>query len=247
MKVGIAGISGRVGRLLAGFVVSEGHELAGGTRRDGPGIADIAARSDVVIDFSHAAAVARHAASLAASGTPWVLGTTGLDEAAQRAVDAAAARIAIVQAANFSPGVVIATDLARRLAALLPAARYDAEILERHHRGKRDAPSGTALALGRAVAAGRGQTLDPLAIRARDGETGPRPPGAIGFAVQRGGAVVGEHQVSFTSDGERITLTHEAFDRSAFAEGALRAAVWLQGRPPGAYAFADVLGLSSDP
>ena len=233
--------------LLPELIAASGHNLAGGIGRPAPGtpgIAELAAKSDVVIDFSHAAATQTNAGALAASGTAWVLGTTGFDAAAGAAIDAAATTIPVIQAANFSLGANLLIELARTLAARLPQADYDAEVLEMHHRNKRDAPSGTALAIGRAVAAGRGSTLDALAVQARAGETGPRPLGAIGFAVQRGGLLVGEHALSFTGASERLTLTHEAFDRRVFAEGALHAAIWLHGRSPGHHTMADILGLS---
>ena len=246
MKIGIAGVSGRVGKLLCHIVSESGHTLSGGIGRTGD-IAKLASASDIIIDFTHPAVAEVHALALAKAGIPWVLGTTGLDQSAQAAVAVAAERIGIVQAANFSTGIALVSILVRQLAQALPAAEYDVEILEMHHRGKRDAPSGTALALGRTVAAGRSQALADHAVRTRDGETAPRRPGDIGFAVLRGGAIVGEHAVSFTADSERITVTHEAFDRRVFAEGALRAALWLHGRPAGLYNMNDVLSSVAEP
>ncbi len=245
MRIGIAGITGRVGRLLAEEILAAGDELIGGTSRQqpNPDIVALAARCDAVIDFTHADAVRRHADALAGGAAVWILGTTGLDRAAQGAVAAAAARLPVVQAANFSPGVALLLGLARRMAAALPAADYDAEILEMHHRQKRDAPSGTALALGEAVAEARGVALRDVRESGRDRETSPRPPGAIGFAALRGGQIVGEHTLSFTAGNEQISLGHRAFDRRVFAAGALRAARWAQGRPPGLYGMEDVLGL----
>jgi 4-hydroxy-tetrahydrodipicolinate reductase len=181
---------------------------------------------------------------LAEAGCAWVLGTTGLSEADQEAVREAARRIPVVQAANFSPGVTLLLALAERLGAALPADTYDAEILEMHHRQKTDAPSGTALALGEAVARGRDVSLEAFAVRARDGDTGPRPPGAIGFASLRGGQVVGEHTLLFAAGDEQIALTHRAFDRGVFARGAVRAAMWVHGRQPGLYGMQDVLGMA---
>jgi 4-hydroxy-tetrahydrodipicolinate reductase len=198
----------------------------------------------VVVDFTRASAVQGHAAALAAAGTAWVLGTSGLSAADEAAVDAAATRIPIVYAANFSAGVTLVLALAERMAATLPAAQYDAEILEMHHRQKVDAPSGTALALGRAVAAGRGVDLAAVMQSGRDGHTGPRETGAIGFAALRGGQVVGEHSLLFAGADEQIILTHKAFDRRTFASGAVRAALWVAGRPPGLYGMKDVLGLA---
>jgi len=184
------------------------------------------------------------AAALAAAKTPWVLGTTGLFAADEAAIAAAARDIAICAAPNFSPGVTLLLALAERMAAALPAESYDAEIVEMHHRQKVDAPSGTALGLGRAVAAGRGVELAEVMESGRHGQTGARKPGAIGFAALRGGQVVGEHSLIFAGAHEHIALTHRAFDRRIFAQGALRAALWLAGKPPGLYSMRDVLGLA---
>jgi len=257
MRIGVAGIAGRMGRLVAREATAAGAVLVGGTWRAGevpPGgtphftdVAALARHSDAVVDFTHASAVAAHAAALAGAGCAWVLGTTGLSEADQEAVRKAAQHIPLVQAANFSPGVALVLGLAARLAAALPAEAYDAEIAEMHHRQKADAPSGTALALGAAVARGRGVTLESVAVRGREGETGPRPPGAIGFASLRGGQVVGEHTLLFAADDEQIALTHRAFDRAVFARGAVRAALWLEGRQPGLYGMEDVLGMGATP
>ena len=252
MRIGVAGINGRMGRLvpqavpLAGAVLSAG--LAHGSRPDQPGIwvasmTELAQASDVVIDFTHADAALGHACVLREHAAAWVLGTTGLGAQAEAAVRAAARNIPVVWAANFSPGVTLVLAAAAMLARALPGAEYDAEILEMHHRGKRDAPSGTALALAQAVAAGRGTALQ--AIHARHGQTGVRPPGGVGFAALRGGQVVGEHTLLFAGDAEHISLTHKALDRRVFANGAVRAALWVWGRPPGLYGMADVLGLPS--
>ena len=253
MRIGIAGLAGRMGRLLAEEVVAAGHALVGGTVQHAaapPGIPvmsldRLAGRCDAVIDFTHASAVQATATTLAEAGTAWVLGTSGLSAADEASVDAAARRIGIVYAANFGPGVNVLLALARQLGAALPAAEYDAEIIEMHHRQKVDAPSGTAIALGRAVAAGRGVPLESVMQSGRDGHTGPRPPGAIGFAALRGGQVVGEHTLLFAAAGEHIALTHRALDRRVFASGAVRAAAWLQGRGPGRYDMADVMGLTT--
>ncbi len=254
-RIGIAGITGRMGRLLVEEVASAGSQLTGGTRnrqaseesgavRIFPSVAALAAESDVVIDFTRASAVEAHAEALVARGTAWVLGTSGLSATDEAAVAAAAARIPVVYAANFSAGVTLLLAFAERMAAALPAAQYDAEILEMHHRQKVDAPSGTALALGRAVAAGRGVDLAGVMQSGRDGHTGPRATGAIGFATLRGGQVVGEHSLLFAAADEQIILTHRAFDRRTFASGAVRAALWAEGQPPGLYSMNDVLGLS---
>jgi 4-hydroxy-tetrahydrodipicolinate reductase len=253
MRIGIAGMSGRMGRLLIEESRAAGHEVVGGTVRKGPApdgipalsLPDLAASADVVIDFTHAATAAIHAEAMARVGTPWVLGTSGLSAQDESAVDQAAETIPVVYAANFGPGVNLLLAIARQLGAALPADQYDAEIVEMHHRQKVDAPSGTAVALGRAVAAGRGVGLESVMQSGRDGHTGPRPSGAIGFAALRGGQVVGEHTLLFAAAGEHIALTHRALDRRAFASGAVRAAGWVVGQPPGRYGMAEVMGLSS--
>jgi 4-hydroxy-tetrahydrodipicolinate reductase len=242
-RIGIAGISGRMGRLLVEEVAAAGADLSGGTR-SGETLGALAAGSDVVIDFTRASAVQTHAAALAAAGTAWVLGTSGLSAADEAAVAAVAQTIPVVYAANFSAGVTLVLAVAERMAAALPAVHYDAEILEMHHRQKVDAPSGTAIALGRAVAAGRGVDLATVMQSGRDGHTGPRETGAIGFATLRGGQIVGEHSLLFAGADEQIVLTHKAFDRRTFASGAVRAALWVAGRAPGLYGMRDVLGLS---
>jgi 4-hydroxy-tetrahydrodipicolinate reductase len=252
-RIGVAGIAGRMGRLLAEEAVAAGATLAGGIDRPGASapagvtlssdIAALAAVSDVVVDFTHASTVARHAAALAAAGTAWVLGTTGLSPADEAAVAAAARRIAVVQSPNYSPGVNLVLALAERMAAALPGDSYDAEIVEMHHRQKVDAPSGTAIGLGRAVARGRGVDLEAVKESGRDGHTGARGPGAIGFSALRGGQVVGEHRLLFAAATEHIEITHRAFDRRAFATGAIRAALWVVGRPAGLYSMMDVLGM----
>jgi 4-hydroxy-tetrahydrodipicolinate reductase len=242
MRIGIAGIGGRMGRLLAEEIPAAGAVLAGGTKR-GEDLAALAAQCDVVIDFTHAATARHHAAALAGAGVGWVLGTSGLTAEDETAVSRAAGRIGVVYAPNFAPGVNLVLALAERMAAALPADSYDAEIVEMHHRQKVDAPSGTAIGLGRAVAKARGVLLDEVKESGRDGHTGPRKPGAIGFAALRGGQVVGEHTLLFASGSEHIALTHRAFDRRVFASGAVRAALWLAGKPPGLYSMADVLGI----
>jgi 4-hydroxy-tetrahydrodipicolinate reductase len=257
MQIGVAGIAGRMGRVVAEEIVAAGAMLTGGTCPLGetppPGVIgfaslrDLAAGSRAIIDFTHASTVPSHAEACMDAHTAWILGTTGLSPEDQAAVCAAARRIAVVQAANFSPGVNLVLALARTLGAALPGDAYDAEIVEMHHRQKVDAPSGTALALGRAVAAGRGARFEDVVIPARDGHTGPRPAGGIGFAALRGGQVVGEHTLIFAAGDEQIALTHRAFDRRAFARGAVRAALWAAGRPPGLYGMMDVLGMQAAP
>jgi 4-hydroxy-tetrahydrodipicolinate reductase len=258
-RIGIAGATGRMGRLLLEEVPASGAALSGGIGRAGggalpdgalpkgvpnlPDIAALAQASDVVVDFTHAAAAQPHAAALAAAGTAWVLGSSGLSAADEAAVRAAAERIPVVYAANFSAGVNLVLALAERMAAALPADQYDAEIVEMHHRQKVDAPSGTAVGIGRAVAQGRGVRLEDVMESGRDGHTGPRKTGGIGFAALRGGQVVGEHTLIFAAGTEHIALTHRAFDRRTFATGAVRAALWVANRPPGLYSMMDVLGM----
>jgi 4-hydroxy-tetrahydrodipicolinate reductase len=251
-RIGVAGITGRMGQLLAEEVPAAGAVLTGGTGRSksapagvtlAPDLAALAAASDVVIDFTHAATAQATAVTMAASGKAWVLGTSGLSLADEAAVETAARSIPIVYASNFSAGVNLVLALCERMGAALPADVYDAEIMEMHHRQKVDAPSGTAVGMGRAVAKGRGRKLEDVMISGRHGHTGARQTGAIGFAALRGGQVVGEHTLIFASATEHIALTHHAFDRRAFATGAVRAALWVVGQPPGLYSMMDVLGM----
>ena len=216
---------------------------------DGPGLVDLEtalSAAQVVIDFSTPEASTHLAGACAARGGPaLVIGTTGLSAEQIAAIDAAAARIPIVRAGNFSLGVNMLMGLVRQAAKALPARDYDVEIFEAHHRRKVDAPSGTALMLGEAAAQGRGVQLDEVARRVRDGITGARPVGEIGFSVLRGGDIIGEHSVTFAADDEILTLSHSARDRGLFARGAVEAARWAAGRPPGAYDMQDVLGLKA--
>ncbi len=246
------GIGGRMGGLLAQEVVAAGAVLVGGYGRSSPivagvevftDLATLAAASEVMVDFTHASMVTANAAVLAQARTAWVLGTSGLSADDEAVVSEAAEHIPVVYAANFSPGVNLVLALAERMAAALPGETYDAEIVEMHHRQKVDAPSGTAVGLGRAVASGRGVKLEDARESGRDGHCGPRKPGAIGFAAMRGGQVVGEHTLLFASADEHIAITHRAFDRRAFATGAVRAALWAAGKPPGLYGMRDVLGM----
>ena len=251
--IGIAGIAGRMGQMLVQEVAAAGAPLAGGVDR--PGVNDIGAAalfsditglaeaSEVVIDFTHASTVRVHARAMARAGTPWVIGTTGLSAEDEAALREAGKTIPIVYAPNFSPGVNLVLALAEKMAAALPPARYDAEIVEMHHRQKVDAPSGTAIGLGQAVARGRGVVLADVIESGRDGHTGARKDGAIGFSAMRGGQVVGEHTLLFASADEHIAITHRAFDRRVFAAGAVRAALWVRGKAPGVYSMMDVLGM----
>jgi 4-hydroxy-tetrahydrodipicolinate reductase len=242
--IGIAGITGRMGQLLAEEVRTAGASLSGGTSRSNPDLATLAAQSDVIIDFTSATTALPTAALMQTSGKPWILGTSGLSAADEAAVEAAAKTIPVVYAANFSAGVNLVLALAERIGAALPAESYDAEIVEMHHRQKVDAPSGTAIGMGRAVAKGRGVNLQDVIESGRDGHTGARKTGAIGFAALRGGQVVGEHSLIFAAASEHIVLTHRAFDRRTFATGAVRAAIWAVCQPPGLYSMMDVLGMT---
>ena len=196
---------------------------------------------DVFVDFSAPEALEKHIGEAVAAGKPIVIGTTGLTPEHQRMIDEAATKIAVLQAANTSLGVNLLAHLVRETAARL-GEEWDIEIVEMHHRHKKDAPSGTALLLGRAAAEGRGVDLGAVSDHGRDG-MGEREPGHIGFAALRGGSVAGDHQVIFAGDGERIELGHRAESRAIFAAGAIRAALWLAGRPTGRYTMDDVLGL----
>ncbi len=263
--IGIVGCAGRMGRMLvrqidetAGATLAGGIEVAGnptigrdigelaGIGANGLSVGDdsaaLFAGADVVLEFTDPAATAAHAAIAAGTGTAHVIGTTGTTAAHDAAIAAAAADTAVVKAGNMSLGVNLLVLLTRRVAAAL-GEDFDIEVVEMHHRMKVDAPSGTALMLGRAAAEGRGVDHDGVALRGRDGITGARPVGGIGYAALRGGNVVGEHTVIFAADNERVELTHKATDRAIFARGALRAALWVVGKPPGLYDLVDVLGL----
>ncbi len=251
IRIGIAGISGRMGVYLAEEAMAAAI-LAGGTSRSGaapagaphyPDILALARDSDVVIDFTHASAVRAHAQALAETETPWVLGTTGYGPEEEEAIRAAARVIPVLASPNFCTGVNLLLLLAEKLGAALPPRQYDAEIVEMHHRQKVDAPSGTALAIGRAVAAGRGVALEDVVVSGRDGHTGPRRDGEIGVSALRGGQIIGSHTLLFTAGDEQISLTHHAFDRRVFASGAVRAALWLHAQPAGLYGMRDFLRL----
>lgn len=240
--IGIVGARGRMGLAIAEVLRDHpSASLVGGAGR-GDDIAALAATSQILIDVS--APDAFHAALAAAEAArrPLVIATTGLDASAHAAIDRAAATIPILQAANLSLGVALLAHLVREAAARL-GEDWDIEIAEMHHRHKVDAPSGTALLLGEAAAAGRGVDLTTSSDRGRDGMTGPRTPGHIGFAVLRGGSVAGDHHIIFAGEGERIELGHRAETRAIFARGAVKAALWLHDQTPGRYTMNDVLGL----
>jgi 4-hydroxy-tetrahydrodipicolinate reductase len=265
MRLIVAGAGGRMGRTLVKAIAeTAGVALAGafeearspflgqdsgvlaGLGANGIAIAqDVKARAskaDAIIDFTVPKATVVLAALAAQAGLVHIIGTTGLSAADGAKIKEAARAAVIVQSGNMSVGINLLAALAKRVAKALDED-FDIEILEMHHNKKVDAPSGTALLLGRAAAEGRGIDLGERSVRARDGETGARKAGDIGFAALRGGSVVGEHSVIFAGPAERIELSHKAEDRMIFARGALKAALWARGRKPGLYSMADVLGI----
>ena len=270
-KVLIVGAGGRMGLAMARLIAQRavpGLELVAAVDRAGAPLlgqdagvaagvpalgvvlgadlaAGLAARPDVAVDFSSPSATAATAAQVAAAGVPWVVGTTGLGAAEQAAVAQAARNIPVVLSANMSLGVNLLYALVAQAARTLAGLRYDCEIVERHHRRKKDAPSGTALYLGEAAAQGFGWNLQDVAVDGRTGIPGERPEKEIGFHAVRGGDIVGDHTVLFAADGECIELSHRATSRDTLALGALRAAAWLPGRAPALYGMRDVLGLTA--
>ncbi|HEY0625353.1 MAG TPA: 4-hydroxy-tetrahydrodipicolinate reductase [Allosphingosinicella sp.] len=229
-SIGLFGASGRMGQAIAEVVCE----------RDDVNIVED--DCDVFVDFSAPDGLQRHLNIAVEVGKPIVIGTTGLGPDHQTLIDHAAESIPVLQAANTSLGVNLLAHLVREAAARL-GPDWDIEIVEMHHRHKVDAPSGTALYLGKAAADGRGVDLQKVSDRGRDGNAGPRQDGAIGFAALRGGSVAGDHQVIFASDGERIEFGHRAESRTIFAKGAVEAAAWIMDKPAGRYSMADVLGL----
>lgn len=266
MKIAVAGCTGRMGQMLAREILNtEGCTLSGGSERsDSPAVGtdlgtligegtlnliisatprDVIAGADAFIDFTSPSTVMTHAPLCAELGCALILGTTGLNTEQEDAVTSAARHVPVVMAPNMSVGVNLLMALVEQAARLLDES-YDIEIVEMHHRHKVDAPSGTALGLGKAAAKGRGLAdLDSVAEKVRDGRPGPRKPGNIGFATLRGGDVVGDHSVIFAADGERVELSHKASSRLLFARGAVRAARWTENRTAGLYSMRDVLGL----
>lgn len=240
-RIGIIGSEGAMGRALAQLIGELGHDVSGGIDKGGHPAA-LADASEVLVDFSSPHALEANLHAAIGAGIPLVVGTTGLEERHHRAIDEAARAVPILQTGNTSLGVTLLAHLVREAAARL-GPEWDIEIVEMHHRRKVDAPSGTALLLGEAAAAGRGIALDDNRESGRDGQTGPRAEGAIGFASLRGGTVAGEHAVILAGEEERITLAHSAENRAIFARGAVRAAEWLLGKAPGRYSMGDVLVL----
>jgi 4-hydroxy-tetrahydrodipicolinate reductase len=266
MRLIVAGAGGRMGRTLVRAIAeTPGLLLAGATEASGspflgedsgvlaglpanrvPVVSEVkplTLAAEAILDFTAPSATVALAALAAETNIAHVIGTTGLSASDETKIRDAARRAVIVKSGNMSLGVNLLAALTRRVAKALDDD-FDVEILEMHHNKKVDAPSGTALLLGRAAAEGRAVDLDQHSVRSRDGHTGARQRGDIGFAALRGGTVVGEHSVIFAGTAERIELVHKAEDRAIFARGALKAAMWTRGQKPGLYSMADVLGLS---
>jgi 4-hydroxy-tetrahydrodipicolinate reductase len=252
-SIGIFGAAGRMGQAIAAVATERGVTIAGGTDRVGsgdiaPGIPigsdplALAEKADLLIDFSVPGALSAHLDACIAARKPILIGTTGLEAAHHALIDKAAAHIPVLQTGNTSLGVNLLAALVERAAASL-GDDWDIEIVEMHHRHKVDAPSGTALMLGEAAARGRGIPLAGHSARGRDGITGARKAGDIGFASLRGGSVAGDHQAIFATDGERIEIGHRAENRTIFARGAIKGALWLARQPAGRYDMKAVLGL----
>jgi 4-hydroxy-tetrahydrodipicolinate reductase len=267
LKLVIAGAGGRMGQTLTRLIhAHEGCEVVGGLEPAGSphlgkdqgvlaGIGEIGvavsddplavlAKADGLIDFTIPAASTRLSEIAAQARIVHVIGTTGFSEADEEAIKAASRHARIVKSGNMSLGVNLLAALVKQVAAALDGS-FDIEVLEMHHRHKVDAPSGTALLLGQAAAEGRGIDLAKHSVRTRDGHTGARPQGDIGFATLRGGSVVGDHSVILAGPSERITLSHHAESREIFANGAIKAALWAFDKKPGLYSMADVLGIKA--
>lgn len=243
IRIGLFGAAGRMGKAITEVIAQTPGASAGPAidRDEDPAIF-MAGSADVLIDFSTPAALGDHLCVAVERGMPILIGTTGLEREHHRAIDEAARHVAVLQTGNTSLGVNLLAHLVREAAARL-GTDWDIEIVEMHHRHKVDAPSGTALLLGEAAAEGRRVELARVSDRGRDGITGPRAAGDIGFASLRGGSVAGDHQVIFAGEGERIELGHRAETRAIFARGAVKGALWLVEREPGRYDMGDVLGL----
>jgi 4-hydroxy-tetrahydrodipicolinate reductase len=266
VRVGITGAAGRMGRTLIEALALSGDALVLGAALERPGssllgtdsgelaglgangipvtadLADVLASIDVLIDFTVPEATLAHLDQCVPAGVALVIGTTGFTAGQQARLESAAGTVALCKASNFSTGVNVCFKLLK-LAAQVLGEESDIEIYEAHHRHKIDAPSGTALSMGEVVADALGRDLREVAVYGREGQTGARARETIGFATVRGGDIVGDHTVTFAAEGERVEITHKASSRMAFARGALRAANWLAGKPPGLYDMQDVLGL----
>jgi len=265
VRIAVMGAAGRMGRALIaqvaatpGCVVAGAIEPAGSNAlgQDAGSLAgldplgvmvtsdalEVIAAVDAILDFTRPAATVEFAGLAANARIVHVIGTTGFEPAHEAAIKAAARHATIVKAGNMSLGVNLLVALTRKIAAALDAD-YDVEVLEMHHKHKVDAPSGTALMLGHAAAEGRGVGLEDVWVKSRDGHTGARTRGDIGFATLRGGSVIGDHTVIFAGEGERVEITHKASDRGIYARGAVKAAQWGRGKGPGLFTMADVLGI----
>ncbi len=256
IKVGIAAVTGRMGTLICQEIAKDNQFqlVAATTSGSNPKLGGMIANNvqltvnpeslffetDLVIDFSTPALLEQHVELAVKRNVLLVIGTTGLSDQQKEMLRGASKKIPLLYASNTSMGVTLMKSLVTQMAKTLD---FDVEIDELHHRHKVDAPSGTSLALGEAVAIGRGVKLNDIACYARHGHTGPRPDGQIGFSVRRGGGVVGDHTVSFIGDDESIEITHKGFSRSLYAKGAVKAAEWLYGKPAGLYTMEDVLGV----
>ena len=244
MKIAILGAAGRMGKMLiqltqgteleviAKVDIAEGYDKTWGDGTEG------------VIDFSYHTAVAPNVAKAAERGIPYVIGTTGLTADEQKAVDEAAKKIPVVQSGNYSLGINLLLELVNKAASIL-GPEYDIEVVEMHHKHKKDAPSGTALMLAKSAAKGRDADFDKVAVYGRHGDIGERPQGEIAVHALRGGSVIGDHTVMFAGDVERVELTHKAQGREAFAAGALKALKWAADKKPGLYNMRPVLGFAS--
>ncbi|MCX8995654.1 4-hydroxy-tetrahydrodipicolinate reductase [Rhizobiaceae bacterium BDR2-2] len=267
MKLVVTGAGGRMGQALIRIIAAtqgatlhaaidrEGSPLIGRDAGEISGVGTLGVpitadpltaflNAEGVVDFTSPAASVEYAGLAAQARIVHVIGTTGCSAAEDEQIRAASRHARIVKSGNMSLGVNLLAELVRQAARALEAADWDIEVLEMHHKHKVDAPSGTALLLGEAAAEGRGIDLAQKSVRVRDGHTGPRREGDIGFATLRGGSVIGDHSVYFASEGELVTLSHTALDRSIFARGAVKAALWAFGQKPGFYTMSDVLGLS---
>lgn len=265
IKVAIAGAAGRMGKILieavslnpatalagalehteSSLLGTDAGELAGIGKNGvliSADLTEVVAQADVLIDFTIPAATVENVKACLAAGKAIVIGTTGLNAEQQAVIDTASDSIAVCQASNYSTGVNLCFKLLEMAAGVLNEG-YDVEIVEAHHRHKIDAPSGTALSMGQAVANTLGRDLEKVAVYGREGQTGARDSDTIGFATVRGGDIVGDHTVMFAADGERVEITHKASSRMSFARGAVRAAAWLPSQAGGKYDMRDVLGL----
>jgi 4-hydroxy-tetrahydrodipicolinate reductase len=240
----LIGTNGRMGRAIAAVAAQSGElAIVGGISAPGQDLESALSAGEVVLDFSRGDAAEAHIVACRRARRPLLLGTTGHSPTLERVLGEAARDIALLVAPNTSVGIAVLLDLANRAARTLPR-EFDAEVFEAHHRGKRDAPSGTALAIGEVIAAARGERLSERRAPPREGARA-RQAGEIGFAVVRGGDIVGEHEARFAGEGEQLTIGHQVTDRAVFAKGAVRGALWLARQPPGRYSMADVIALAT--